>query len=93
MTDQEEKSLPKETKSEEHDNVIIDLTKDRIQQELSNISSDELKASFLVGISATLLGILFAIGSFNELIKASNFAWIPIILSNQFFIQIYRKLT
>lgn len=71
---------PKDTKSEEHDDAMIDLTKDRIQQELSNISSDELKSSFLVGISATLLGILFAIGPFNDLIKTNNLAWIPIIL-------------
>ena len=80
MTDQEEKSLPKDTKSEEHDDVIIDLTKDRIQQELSNISADELKSSFLVGISATLLGILFAIGSFNELIIANRLSWTPIVI-------------
>lgn len=80
MTDQKGNPSPKDTKSEEHDDVMIDLTKDRIQQELSNISSDELKSSFLVGISATLLGILFAIGPFNELINTNSLAWIPIIL-------------
>lgn len=80
MADQEDKPLPNDTKSELHDDEIIDITNDRIQQELTNISADELKSSFLIGISATLLGILFTIGSFNDLIKENILNWAPIAL-------------
>ncbi len=48
----------------EKDDLVIRLTQDRIQQELSNLSADELKANVLAGIS-----VIFAILAVSEMLN------------------------
>lgn len=61
------------------DDLIINQTNIRIQEELSNLSADELKASIIVGVIPTIFGLLavfrfetyshiFSIMSFNSII-------------------------
>ena len=43
--------------------MIIDQTNLRIQEELSNLSADELKASIIVGVVPAIFGLLAAVAS------------------------------
>jgi len=48
---------------ENFNKMIIDQTNLRIQEELSNLSADELKASVIVGVVPAIFGLLAAVAS------------------------------
>lgn len=62
------------------DKIIIDQTNVRIQEELSNLSADELKASVIVGVVPAIFGLLAAIAHpvFTQIIADPN--WYDLLL-------------
>ena len=71
---------PKEVKdsSIDNDEIFISLTKERIDQEISNLSADETKASIIIGVVAAVFGITFTVKEYLEFLLVNGCAWTSI---------------
>ena len=78
MSETDSKRLD-DSKGLDCDGVFIDLTKERIEQEISNISADETKSSIIIGVIAAIFGIIFTVERYLSLLLSNVYVWIPII--------------
>lgn len=87
--DTDENLALSESSEPEFDDVIINQTNIRIQEELNNLSADELKASVIVAIVPAIFGILSALtlDTFVSIFKNPN--WYDVFLLIPFGLLIF----
>lgn len=89
MQDNSSSDKLKSSELAEYDNIIIDLTKDRISQELDNINSDDTKASIIIGVVSAIFGLLSIseyIQYFQKIFSESSSVIVSILLPILFLV-------
>lgn len=80
------KSHSNSTKQEIYDDIIIELTKDRIEQIANNIRTAETKSGLVIGFATTIIGIILNMSSYQTILFNSDHViwqtlvtWLPLI--------------